>query len=88
MTHATNAFLPLLRKGTAKVIVGISSGAGSTEFVISSGSGSNVPYGISKAALNMAIAKIAAALKPEGFTVVSLSPGCVDNWSNDPGKYA
>jgi NAD(P)-dependent dehydrogenase (short-subunit alcohol dehydrogenase family) len=38
-----------------------------------------VGYAISKAAMNMAIAKLALALKPEGFVFVSISPGMVDS---------
>jgi NAD(P)-dependent dehydrogenase (short-subunit alcohol dehydrogenase family) len=37
-----------------------------------------VGYAISKAALNMAVAKFAAALKQEGFVFLALSPGLVD----------
>ena len=35
-------------------------------------------YSISKAAVNMVVAKYAAQLKPEGFVVLELSPGFVD----------
>ncbi|KAJ7665886.1 hypothetical protein DFH06DRAFT_1295119 [Mycena polygramma] len=76
--HATNAFLPLLRAGTAKKVITLSSGAADPAFALSTGSGAQVGYSVSKAALNMAMAKFAAALKPEGFVFLSVSPGLVD----------
>ena len=35
-------------------------------------------YPISKAALNMVVAEFAAALAPEGFTVIAIAPGFVN----------
>ncbi|KAF7360131.1 NAD(P)-binding protein [Mycena venus] len=76
--HATNAFLPLLRAGTAKKVITISTGAADLDFANMTGSATQAGYAISKAALNMAIAKFAAALKREGFVFLSISPGLVD----------
>lgn len=76
-----NVFLPLLRKASqtslAKVIT-ISSGAGSTEFTVKAGFDFAVPYGVSKAAVNMVNAKYAAKFKVENFVFLALSPGMVN----------
>ena len=45
--------------------------------MLKSGFTHGADYAISKAALNMAVAQFAAALRPEGFTCVAISPGVV-----------
>ncbi|KAJ6557818.1 NAD(P)-binding protein [Mycena capillaripes] len=74
--HTTNIFLPLLHAGTTKKVITISTGA--ADLATATGSSGQAGYSISKAALNMAMAKFAAALKQEGFVVLSISPGLVD----------
>ena len=69
-----------------KKIITISSGAGSAEFVVKSGSATNVAYAVSKAALNMVVAEFAAALESEGFTVLALSPGVVNTLTDPQGE--
>ncbi|KAJ7448017.1 hypothetical protein FB451DRAFT_1411581 [Mycena latifolia] len=76
--HATNAFLPLLRAGTAKKIITLSSCVGDVSFTTALGNPGQVGYSVSKATLNMAVAKFAVALKPEGFVVLAISPGLVN----------
>ena len=83
VTNATNIFLPLLRAGTTRKIVAISSPAGDLEFVRGVGMSQNIQYSVSKAALNMIVAQFALALKPEGFTIIALCPGAVNTWSSD-----
>ena len=83
---STNAFLPLLRAGAAKRVVTISSGLGDPEFVIGSGWTAGMAYSVSKAALNMVVAQFAAALRPEGFTCLAISPGLV-NTAEKPRTY-
>ena len=86
--NATNIFLPLVRAGSAKKIIAISSPAGEPSFVAATGIYQNVQYGISKAAMNLAVADFAAALKPEGdFTVLALCPGVVQTWSDKKRQY-
>ena len=72
--RVTLAFLPLLKQGTQKKIINISSTMGSI-----STAGQAPPfapsYKISKSALNMLTAQWALGLKEEGFTVVAISPG-------------
>lgn len=51
---------------------------GDVDFVLRSGVPNQAPYSISKAALNMVIAKYAAEYKTEGFVFVAVSPGLVN----------
>ncbi|KAJ6478811.1 hypothetical protein C8R47DRAFT_1138242 [Mycena vitilis] len=76
--HTTNSFLPLLRAGTVKKVVTLSSAAADPAFTLATGSAGQTGYFVSKAAQNMAVAKFAMALKPEGFVFMSLNPGHVD----------
>ncbi|KAJ7156325.1 hypothetical protein C8R46DRAFT_1165736 [Mycena filopes] len=78
VVHSTNAFLPLLKKGSAKKVITISSGAGDTELTLTAGLTTQPAYSIAKAAANMIVAKFAAELKSEGFTFLAISPGVVD----------
>ncbi|KIJ54009.1 hypothetical protein M422DRAFT_102295, partial [Sphaerobolus stellatus SS14] len=66
---ATLVFLPLLRKGSLKKIVTISSLGGEREFVVKSKVTGMSAYGASKAAVNMVVTKLALELEPEGFVV-------------------
>ena len=85
----TVAFLPLLRKGNKKTIMNMYTFCCCTQLILqyrSTLAGSityndgrfpfKVPaYGASKAALNFLTVDYAKYLKPEGFTVVPISPG-------------
>ncbi|CCM00544.1 uncharacterized protein FIBRA_02578 [Fibroporia radiculosa] len=73
--HAVNAFLPLLRGGSTKKIVLISSGAGDREFALKTHHDSSAAYGTTKAAVNMIMTKFAIELKKENFVVSAMSPG-------------
>jgi NAD(P)-dependent dehydrogenase (short-subunit alcohol dehydrogenase family) len=68
----TRAMLPVLRRGTRKVIAHMSSSLGS--LAISPG-GFSYAYCSSKAALNMLTVLMHRELSGDGFTVVSLDPG-------------
>ncbi|KAI5120303.1 hypothetical protein M0805_005807 [Coniferiporia weirii] len=76
--HTINAFLPLLRAGEVKKVVSLSSGIGDLEGTLAMGYSYSAPYCISKAALNMAVAKYAMEYKKEGFVFLALSPGLVN----------
>lgn len=72
----TRALLPSLRGGRRKLVVNVSSTYGSISSSISGGSsGGSWSYKSSKAALNMVTSDLHNALKPEGFTCVSVCPG-------------
>jgi len=76
--HTINNFLPLLSKSSIKKVIVISSGVGDTDFIRVSESSGWVPYAVSKAAVNMVVAKYAVQYKPEGFVFLALSPGFVN----------
>ena len=73
----TNAFLPLIEKGTQKKVINISSAAGDPGFVQKTGYAS-AAYGISKAALNYITAKYAVEFRGKGYTFLAISPGFVE----------
>ena len=81
-----NAFLPLLKRGTTKKVITLSSPAGDPEFVRAAGWLGHAPYAISKAAVNLVNVKYAVEYEDEGFTFLALSPGMVDT-STGPRKW-
>lgn len=78
--HVINAFLPLIKKGTAKKVVLISSGMADPALV-NSGIATASAYTISKAAANMVIYKYNAKYQKEGILFFALSPGVVATWA-------
>ncbi|CCM00781.1 uncharacterized protein FIBRA_02823 [Fibroporia radiculosa] len=80
----TNAFLPLLRKGSLKKILTLSSGLGDPALVLESGFAGQVGYCVSKAAVEMVNVQYANALKHEGFTFLAISPGVVKTAQTAP----
>ena len=70
----TQRFLPLLAHGTRKLILNISSEAGS---ITDCGRDRELAYCMSKAALNMETKILHNALGPQGFSVLSVHPGWV-----------
>ncbi|KAF4950574.1 hypothetical protein FSARC_13142 [Fusarium sarcochroum] len=77
---ATNAFLPLIEKGSEKKIVHISSTAADVGFVRTAGITWGVAYGVAKAGLNTQIARYAVELSPKGIKTLALSPGWVNTY--------
>lgn len=71
--RVTQKLLPLMANSKNPRIINLSSGASS----ITQRSGRRYCYGASKAALNHFTRGLANELKPEGITVVALSPGWV-----------
>lgn len=51
---------------------------GDADLTVFAGIPNQAPYSISKAAVNMVVAKYAAEYKAEGFVFLALSPGLVD----------
>jgi len=82
--HTINVFLPLLRAGSAKKVITLSTGLADLDFTLVSEFPFAAPYSISKAALNMAIAKYAVEYKEQGFVFLSISPGLVDTSTAPP----
>ncbi|EIM84670.1 NAD-P-binding protein [Stereum hirsutum FP-91666 SS1] len=83
-TLTTNAFLPLLKKGTLKKVLTLSSGMGDPEMNLKAGISNQVAYCVSKSALEMINVKFALALKDEGFTFLAISPGLVNTQEGIP----
>ncbi len=75
--RVSQTFWPLLRKGTTKLLVNISSEAGS---IAQCGRDGWFGYGMSKAALNMASVQFHNAIRGEGGRVLLLHPGWVQTW--------
>ena len=95
--YAINAFLPLVKKGTVKKVMALSTGLADDGITRQYGVWESPTYAINKAALNTAIAKYAARYATEGFFFLSISPGMVDTGHGMPdgselpvkfGKYA
>ncbi|KAA1472250.1 NAD(P)-binding protein [Dentipellis sp. KUC8613] len=78
VVHTINNFLPLIKKGSLKKVIVISSGAGDVDLTLASGYETSGPYSISKAAVNVAVAKYAAEYKSQGILFLSISPGFVN----------
>ncbi|KAI0127359.1 hypothetical protein BJ170DRAFT_625098 [Xylariales sp. AK1849] len=76
--HLFNLFVPLILKGRVKKVIAISSGMGDVDFVAKQEVEPAGPYAISKAALNLAIAKFSAEYRKQGVLFISVSPGVVD----------
>lgn len=76
----TNAFLPLIEKGVQKKIVHISSGMADLDLIKKSSLSYAVAYSVSKAGMNVQVAKYATELAPKNIKVLALSPGWVDTW--------
>ena len=81
--HLFNIFIPLLKKGQMKKAIVISSGMADSELTANYDLEAAGPYSISKAAINMAVAKFAAEYKKDGILFLSICPGFVET-----GHYA
>jgi NAD(P)-dependent dehydrogenase (short-subunit alcohol dehydrogenase family) len=81
------AFLPLIKRGTLKKVVAISSGMGDIAFINETLLPVSAPYSIQKAALSAAFAKLHAAYHGQGILFLSICPGLVETSATSvPGK--
>ncbi|PYI16078.1 short chain oxidoreductase [Aspergillus violaceofuscus CBS 115571] len=80
----TREFLPLLRRGTAKKIVNISTTLGSFAMQSVYREARSQSYKITKAALNMLTVLYAQELEQEGFAVFCVSPGWLQTEMGGP----
>lgn len=85
--HLFNLYMPLVLKGSAKKVVTISSGMADLDFVTEFEISSAAPYSMSKAAMNMAVAKFSAQYKKDGVLFISISPGLVETGGYVSSKY-
>lgn len=77
MLFAINAFLPLVLKSDIKKIIAISSAAGDVDASMQADVQNAITYGISKAAVNLLIARYAVAYKQQGVIFLAMNPGWV-----------
>jgi NAD(P)-dependent dehydrogenase (short-subunit alcohol dehydrogenase family) len=76
--HLFNLTIPLVLRGEAKKVIAISSGMADAELAAKFDLTDGALYSISKAALNMAVAKFSAQYATEGVLCMTVSPGMVD----------
>jgi NAD(P)-dependent dehydrogenase (short-subunit alcohol dehydrogenase family) len=79
--HLFNAFMPLILKGNAKKVFAISTGGSDTVMTLEADMYQATSYMITKAALNMAVAKFSAAYRSKGVLFMAICPGAVDTGS-------
>lgn len=77
MLFAINAFLPLVLKSDIRKIIAISSAAGDVDASMQADVQNAITYGISKAAVNLLIARYAVAYKEQGVIFLAMNPGWV-----------
>lgn len=76
--HLINVFMPLILQGSAKKVIALSTGLGDIDLIRNHDIWMGVAYSISKAALNMVIAKFSAQYREEGILFLGISPGVVN----------
>lgn len=78
--------MPLILKGQAKKIIAISTGMSDPEMTLKADIYQATSYAMSKAALNMAVAKFSALYREQGVLCMAICPGAVDTGSLNIGK--
>jgi len=90
LIHTINAFIGAVRRGTVKKVVAISSGMADTDFVKETGMDIAGSYAITKAGMNMVVAKYNTMYRQEGILFMAICPGSVDTASQpgqNPGEF-
>lgn len=81
---ATNAFLPLIRKGTLKKVLSLSSAAADPAFIAKAEEASAPSYCITKTGIEMVMLTYALEYKREGVVFLAISPGIVNTADAPP----
>lgn len=76
--HLINAFMPLILAGKQKKVAIISSGMADADLVAQYDVDTGSAYAVSKAALNLAVAKFSAEYRKDGVLVMAICPGVVN----------
>lgn len=76
--HLFNLFMPLILRGRIKKVVAISSGSADLDPIRQFDMTFSSGYTISKAAMNVAVAKFSAQHRKEGVLFMSICPGMVE----------
>jgi NAD(P)-dependent dehydrogenase (short-subunit alcohol dehydrogenase family) len=79
--HLFNIFIPLILKGRAKKVIAISTGMSDPDMTLKADIFQATSYAMSKAALNMAVAKFSALYREKGVLCMAICPGAVDTGS-------
>ncbi|KAK1238841.1 hypothetical protein MKX08_005902 [Trichoderma sp. CBMAI-0020] len=79
--HLFNVFMPLILKGQAKKVIAISTGMSDPEMTLKADIYQATSYAMSKAALNMAVAKFSAVYREQDVLCMAICPGAVDTGS-------
>ncbi|TVY39599.1 putative oxidoreductase [Lachnellula subtilissima] len=86
LINTVTAFIPLIHQGTAKKVIAISSGMGDTNMVNEISVDVAAPYAISKAGVNMVIAKYNALYSKQGVLFMAICPGSVATSAQNPAN--
>lgn len=79
-------YIPLLLKGQAKKVISLTTGHADLDSINQIDIEPAALYSISKAGMNIAVAKFSAQYKKDGILFFSLSPGVVDVGSQADGR--
>jgi NAD(P)-dependent dehydrogenase (short-subunit alcohol dehydrogenase family) len=85
--HLFNLFMPLILKGSIKKVITISSGMGDTDLAAKYNLHEAGPYSITKAAMNMAVAKFHAEYEKDGVLFMTICPGTVNTGQYDSSEF-
>jgi NAD(P)-dependent dehydrogenase (short-subunit alcohol dehydrogenase family) len=85
--HLFNLFMPLILKGRAKKVVAISSGSADLDSVRQFDIVNFPAYAMSKAALNVLVAKFSAQYRRDAVLFISICPGLVEAGHFEDGMY-
>lgn len=84
--HLFKFFLPLVMKSNIKKVIHITSGHADLDPICEFDVDPAALYSISKAGMNVAVAKFSAQYKKDGVLFMSISPGVVDVGNLNGGK--
>ena len=84
--NTVNTFIPLLRKGQVKKVFTLSTGMADLDLINQTDVDVAPSYSISKAGLNVAVAKFSALYKSEGILFMAVSPGLIDTGNLVPSE--
>lgn len=80
--------MPLILKGEKKKVITLSSGMADADLIIKYEIDLGGPYSISKAAMNLAIAKYHAQYAKDGVLFMGICPGSVSTGQWEGGKFS
>ena len=83
--HLFNIFMPLILNGRAKKVIAVSTGMSDPEMTLKADIFQATSYAMSKAALNMAVAKFSALYREKDVLCMAICPGAVDTGSLNIG---